>query len=87
MGRAAPASPIDATSRKIMRCAGFTAALGLVPALTLPSQIAKACVMRLGSKITSNPAWTDDSTDPLPISTALPRLSTRHFGIRKPAQV
>jgi hypothetical protein len=64
----------------------FYAALGLVPALTLPSQIVKACV-RLGSKQPSNPARTDDSTDPLPISMALPRLSTRHFGLRWPAQV
>ncbi len=35
-------------SRKFTRCACIAAALGLVPALTLPSQIAKACV-RLGS--------------------------------------
>ena len=68
----------------VARCAGIAAALGLVPALTLPSQIAKACA-RLGSKQPSSP--TDDSTDPLPISTALPRLSTRHFGLRRPAQV
>ena len=73
-------------SRKITRRACIAAALGLVPALTLPSQIAKACV-RLGSKQPSNPARTDDSTDPLPISMALPRLSTRHFGLRRPAQV
>jgi hypothetical protein len=70
----------------VARCAGIAAALGLVPALTLPSEIAKACV-RLGSKQPSSPARTDDSTDPLPSSMALPRLSTRHFGLRRPAQV
>ena len=70
----------------VARCAGIAAALGLDPALKLPSQIAKACV-RLGSKQPSSPARTDDSTDPLPISMALPRLSTRHFGLRRPAQV
>jgi hypothetical protein len=36
-----------------MRCAGFTAAFGLVAALTLPSQIAKASV-RLGSTTACN---------------------------------
>jgi hypothetical protein len=70
----------------VARCAGIAAALGLVHMLTLPSQIAKACV-RLGSKKTSKPAWTDDSTDPLPVSMALPRLSTRRFGPHRPAQV
>jgi hypothetical protein len=29
----------------------------------------------------------DDSTIPFPTSMASPRLSTRHFGLRKPAQV
>jgi hypothetical protein len=78
-GRATPAF-------YVARCAGIAAALGLVPALMLPSQIAKACI-RLGSKKVSNLARTDDSTDPLPISTTLPLLSARRFGLRKPAQV